>query len=283
MALNLHRNTPINWAHRGGRSLAAENTLSALRKAQQAGADGWEIDIVLTKDGVPILLHDLSLMRTTNAPCHALFNANPPALPWRFTLAEIKQLNAGIFPQRKCGTKVWQGVVAMGAVGPKSPDFAIPTLTEALILSKQLGMIVNIEIKNISLAAPTTFSQSIVPTILEVVSKQKMEEQVVISSFHHPYLKTSKSLAPHIATGALTEHSFTGCPQELMTKFAVDAWHPGHKNLNRTIVHRARNAGLAVTPYTVNDPAKMKQLTDWGVTGMVTDYPQILTRLQLNT
>ena len=68
------------WAHRGGRSLAAENTLAAVRKAKEAGADGWELDVQVTKDGEVILLHDLNLLRSTNASVHPLFIGNPPAL-----------------------------------------------------------------------------------------------------------------------------------------------------------------------------------------------------------
>lgn len=283
MPLDLHRAKPIIWAHRGGRSLAAENTLNALKKAHAAGADGWEIDIVLTKDGIPILLHDLSLMRTTNAICHRGFQNNPPALPWRFTLPEIKQLNAGIFPQRKCGNKVWDNVLKSGPIGPQSTDFAVPTLAEALALSSQLGMSVNIEIKNISLAAPARFSRSIVAQVLQVVFKEKMEEQVYISSFYHPYLKTCKTLAPQIPTGALTEHNFTGNPVALMEKFSINGWNPGHKKLNSEAIDKARNAGLAVNPYTVNSREKMKTFSQWGVTGMVTDYPQYLVELQQNT
>lgn len=280
MSLNLHRDKPIIWAHRGGRSLAAENTLLALRKAKEAGADGWEIDVVLTRDGIPVLLHDLSLMRTTNAPCHDVFRQNPPALPWRFTLAEIKQVNAGTFPQRKCGNNVGKEIIKAGPIGPCSADYAIPTLSEALALSADLEMIVNIEIKNISLAAPSRFSQTIVSEILKVVSKKKMEEQVFISSFHHPYLKLCKNLAPHIPTGALTEHTFTGNPLDLAKEFKVDGWNPGYKNLNKDSIAVAQNNGLAVTPYTVNDREIMSSLMNLGVTGIVTDYPQVLAELQ---
>lgn len=112
--LSLLHDTPLIWAHRGGRSLAAENTLLALRKGHEAGADGWETDVQLTRDGQLILLHDLNLLRTTNAGVHPLFMANRPTLPWRFTLEEIKLLSANVFPQRSCSPPCSPG-------GPKRP------------------------------------------------------------------------------------------------------------------------------------------------------------------
>ena len=99
----LFNDRPLILGHRGARGLAAENTLHAVRLAAKAGADGCEIDVSPTKDGELIVLHDLNLLRTTNAAGQPLFANNPPALPWRFTLEEIRTLSANIYPRRLCG------------------------------------------------------------------------------------------------------------------------------------------------------------------------------------
>ena len=83
----------MNLAHRGARSIAPENTLVAGRKAFEAGADMWEFDVQLTADKKPIVVHDRTLTRTTNVeevfPDRSCYKVDD------FTLAEIKQLDAG--------------------------------------------------------------------------------------------------------------------------------------------------------------------------------------------
>ncbi|NDV25604.1 glycerophosphodiester phosphodiesterase family protein [Desulfovibrio sp. JC010] len=274
MSLKLINSSPLIWAHRGGRSLGPENTLAAVRKGKEAGADGWELDVQMTKDGEIILLHDLNLLRSTNAGVHPLFVGNPPLLPWRFTLAELKTLSADIFPRRFCPPKYkeqpWREL-------PESlpDDLRIPTLAEALSLSRELDMFVNVEIKDLSKAVPDSLAGDIVERVLGVIRAQKMDDQVVVSSFNHDYVRRSKEIAPHILTGALTEHNFSGDPVEAVRKVNADAWHPGYRCLtDEGIVKAVREAGLAVNPYTVNEVEDMQRLTDWGVTGLVTDYPQ---------
>jgi len=83
----------LNIAHAGARSLAPENTIAAASKALEVGADMWELDVAVTRDGELILFHDDSLARTTDA-----VNRFPDRAPWTFTtfsLAEVRSLNAG--------------------------------------------------------------------------------------------------------------------------------------------------------------------------------------------
>jgi glycerophosphoryl diester phosphodiesterase len=273
MKLSLINKKPIIWAHRGGRSLAAENTLLALRKAHALGVAGWETDVQLTKDGEVIVLHDLNLMRTTNAGVHPLFKDNPPLLPWRFTLEEIKQLSADVFPRRFCPPKYaerpWLDV-------PQSvpADVQVPTLAEALRLTAEFGMWINVEIKDVAQAMPEHLAKEIVARVLDVIAAEGMEDHVIISSFNHDYVRECKERSPHIPTGALTPHKFSGNPVEMLKAVGADAWHPGYKKLTEDTVTTVREAGFAINPYTVNEVEDMKRLICWGVTGVVTDYPQ---------
>ncbi|XPV75108.1 MAG: glycerophosphodiester phosphodiesterase [Desulfovibrio sp.] len=284
MSLSLINDRPLIWGHRGVRSLKAENTLGAIRKAHEVGADGVEIDVQLTKDGTVILLHDLNLLRTTNARVHPHFVSNPPSVPWNFTLDEIKQLNAHVYSRRwSCSPTIEE---SFGQI-PESVDGdnQIPTLSEALQLCSELGLVVNVEIKNISHCASNPFAKAIVPKVLGIIAAENMDDRVLISSFHHEYIKECKGYSPHVPTAALTPHTYATNEEdammvvEMLGKLKADAWHPGHKYLKETAVKAVREAGFAINPYTVNDLSVGEILRGWGATGIVTDYPQDLKRL----
>jgi len=270
--LSLIHDRPLIWAHRGGRSLAAENTLRALRMGREAGADGCEIDVQPTKDGEIIVLHDLNLLRTTNARMCPAFANNRPPLPWRFTLEEIKTLSANVFPRRYCSSHSAMRSWLNSETAPE--DVRVPTLAEVLRLAADCGMWLNIEIKDVSRALPHALAHDIVARTQAVVAAQGMDEQVIISSFNADYVRQSKELAPHILTGLLTEHHFQGDPIQAVTAVKADAWHPGFRFLSREAIQRVREAGLAINTYTVNAPEDMRRLAEWGVTGLVTDCPQ---------
>lgn len=275
--LDLAGQRPLVWAHRGGRGLGPENTLHTLRKGYAAGANGWETDVQLTKDGKLILLHDLGLLRLTNAGALPHFRDNPPAVPWRFTLEELHLLRADAFPRRACPQRnphrPWLDVSL-----PESSELGIPTLEMGLDLTLELGMWINIEIKDLTRSVPRPLADTVVQKVLNAVEERNMADQVIISSFNHDYIRESKQLAPHVLTGALTAHRFPGDPIEATLQAGADAWHPGHRFLTEAAVSRAREGGLFVTPYTVNEVSDMRRLTDWGVSGIVTDFPDRAAR-----
>lgn len=271
--LSLINKNPLIWGHRGARSLAPENTLRAMRMAHDKGADGWEIDVQPSSDGELIVLHDLNLLRTTNAGVHPLFKGRGLPLPWLFTLKELKALSADVFPRRLCpphySEKPWLDVPESVA-----EDVCIPTLEEVLSLAKELGMWINIEIKDISHAVPKELEHDIVEKVHAAVAANAMNDQIILSSFNHSYMAKSKDLNSDIPTGLLTPHSFNGDPVMMIKEHRANAWHPGFKFLTKEIVWAVRDFGAAINPYTVNDPEDMKRLTKWGVTGLVTDVPQ---------
>lgn len=271
--LSLQNDIPLIWGHRGCRSRAAENTLRGIRLAKQAGADGCEIDVQTTRDGEIIVLHDLNLLRSTDAARFQAFAEDKPAVPWRFTLEQIRILSADVFPRRSCtnrGIKRPQYALP----GEADPDVRVPTLDDVLRLVGKLGMWLNIEIKDLTRSAPASQASGIVERVHALVAARNMEDQVILSSFNPDYVRESKQLAPHVLTGLLTPHRFQDDPLPAVRSVSADAWHPGFHHLTYDAVRRMRDAGLAVTPYTVNLPQDMRRLMDWGVTGIVTDCPQ---------
>ena len=256
-------------AHRGAASLAPENTLAAARKAFELGAAMWELDVSVTADGELIVLHDDSLARTTN-----VVTVFPERAPWpltAFTLAEIKRLDSGS----------WYldadpfGTIASGAV-PAAEQAAwrgepIPTLREALLFTREHDWRVNVEIKA---SLPPLDSFPVVEAVVALIEALDMVERVILSSFVHSYLPQAKALNPALPTAALIDAGETW-PEGLV----VDAFHPHYTLATAEKVRALRQAGFAVHPWTVNDRLEMRRLIQAGVTGIITDFPQILKPL----
>ncbi|MFN3346827.1 MAG: glycerophosphodiester phosphodiesterase, partial [Candidatus Bipolaricaulaceae bacterium] len=186
-------------AHRGARSLAPENTLAAARVAWELGADAWELDVQMTKDGELVVLHDETLVRTTNA--RDLFPERAPWLVRDFTLAEIRRLDAGSWFSRDDPF----GTIANGEVTQEEAEKyrgeRVPTLKEALLLTKELGFWANIELKSSSrILSPR--DQEIVEKTVALVRELELTDRVLVSSFNHALIEHLGKNAPEVR-GAL--------------------------------------------------------------------------------
>ena len=261
---------PLNIAHRGARSLAPENTLAAARQALAVGADMWELDVSVTADGELILMHDDSLVRTTDVR-----QRFPDRAPWTvttLTLAEIKQLEAGSFFVE---TDPF-GTIAAGIIdAPTQATLRrepVPTLAEALVYTRAHHWRVNVEIKK---TPPPLESFPVVEKIIKLIEHLNMPELVLLSSFEHHYLQTAKALNPHIATAALIKRP-TADPLTLLQQLQCQAYHPHYKLVNATQIKALRQAGFEVNVWTVNRPEDMAYFTQAGVSGLITDFPQAL-------
>jgi glycerophosphoryl diester phosphodiesterase len=257
-------------AHRGARSLAPENTLVAARKGRDVGADLWETDVAVTADGELILFHDDSLARTTNA--EALY---PERAPWTFStfrLEEIRRLDAGSW----FGREDPFGQIAAGAV--PAAELAsyqgerVPTLREALQLTKDLNWRVNLELKR---QPPPQNAFPLVEGVLALIDEVDIaSEQVILSSFNHEWLHLAQRLRPDIEVQALVGYSFTD----------PIVWEPldfGIYNARYTLttpddIQRLKSLGIAVNLFTVNDPEDWVRFITAGIAGIITDFPQDL-------
>jgi glycerophosphoryl diester phosphodiesterase len=256
-------------AHRGARSLAPENTLAAGEKALALGADGWELDVAMSADGVLFLLHDDTLERTTNAA-----QVFPDRGPWafhQFTMDELRQLDFGSW-------FVESDPFQQGAEGNISPadleafrGLPPTTLEEALRFTKENRWWVNVEIKD---ASGTPADAVIVPKVVELIEALEMEEQVLISSFNWEYLHQVRAINSTIATGVLTNRVVVDPLREMRTLDA-QAYHPGRNVTHAQQVQALLAEGYDVNVWTVNDPAEMQALIEMGVTGIITDFPQL--------
>ena len=236
-------NRTLNIAHRGASAAAPANTLAAFEKAIELGADGIELDVHLSVDGVSVVIHDATVDATTNGSGRVA----------EMTLAQLKQLDAGSW---------------------FAPTFAgerIPTLEEVLeAVGNQL--LLNIELKS------TTWGNELEQAVVAQVERHGLDERVLFSSFNPLSLWWIKKIAPHIPVGLLY---VPGLPlflyQVLLTALVPhEACHPGHTTVDAGYVAWARRNGYQVNVWTVDDPDEMRRLVDLGVDGIITNVPDVL-------
>jgi glycerophosphoryl diester phosphodiesterase len=264
---------PLNIAHRGARSLAPENTMAAARLALAIGADLWELDVAVTADGELVVLHDDTLERTSNAA-----EVYPERAPWAahtFTLEELRALDFGSwFNQSDPFQQIASGAVteAMQASYIGEP---LPTLREALVFTRDNQWRVNVEIKD---ASGTPGDADVAEKVAALIEELDMVEVTLISSFNHEYLRRVKAASPGIVTAALVSQP-AGDPVALVQGLQAAAYNPGLRAIRPEQIPAVRAAGVDVYVWTVNDVATMRALIDNQVSGIFTDFPQLLKEL----
>jgi glycerophosphoryl diester phosphodiesterase len=245
----------MNWpyprflAHRGGGTLAPENTLVALDMGWQCGYRAAEVDAALTADEVPVLLHDATLERTTNGRGSLA----------RTTAAALAGLDAGSW------------------LDPQYCDARVPTLAEALQRCRERALWLNIEIKPVpgheertgAVVARTVadfWSRTALPSLNGPVATPLP----LLSSFSHTALAAARRAAPGLRQGVL----FTRVPAdwpEVMRSLGAYSLHCDHRYLDARLARAITGAGFGLLCYTVNDGGRAQELLDWGVDAICTD------------
>lgn len=228
---------PTIVAHRGASSTHPENTLASFAAALELGARVVELDARLTADGVPVVLHDPDVDRTTDGS----------GFVHELTSEQVAALEAGT---------------------PEVPA-GVPTLAEALALLSGRAAVA-IEIKNIpGEPAYEPDGESVVEAALAEVARVGFEGPVLVLSFDPRSIAVAKALAPDLATGFLTTHLVD--PREALA-YAVEAGHdmvlPGTYALapaGASFVAEAHAAGLRVGTWTVDDAPTLTAFLAWGV------------------
>ncbi len=256
-------------AHRGARSLAPENTLSAARKAH--GLD-WETDVAVTADDQLVLMHDDTMTRTTNVS--DLFPERVGAAFSTYSLAEIRSLDAGSWFERDDPF----GQVAAGAVDPRElAGYAgeqVPTLMEAFELTLELDWFLNLELK----AQPLPKNDfDLVSALLELADEVGIgPDHLLFSSARLSWLKTLKQRRPDFEVQAIVG-LFADDPMDFTDPF-FDTFNPRLTRLSVDQLKRQVDLGRKLNPFTVNDDEMIASLIEIGVAGLITDFPQRLSR-----
>ncbi|MEA3433193.1 MAG: glycerophosphodiester phosphodiesterase family protein [Campylobacterota bacterium] len=246
--LELLKKPNLIAAHRGDRSQKPENTLSALTSSI-GKCDFIEIDVQLTKDLVPVIIHDDTLGRTSNVSNIERFKDRTP---WRvsdFTFEELQSLDFGSWFDHEYEP--------------------ILTLEKALSFAKEEHIFLNVEIKDMS----GTFPDEIVVQItIDMIKKMQTEHLVLLSSFYHTYLPMCKEHSPDIPTAALQMYKHPNRLIDYLHSLKVDAYHPEDRITKQKTVVSLREAGFFLNVFTVNDTIRKTKLFNWGVNGIFTDF-----------
>ncbi len=237
------RTRPLVVAHRGWSWRAPENTLAAYKLAIDAGADMAECDVMLSKDGVPVLMHDDTLKRTTGVdkPVSAL------------TTAELVELDAGAWKDKRfAGEKV-------------------PTLRQALALTQgKLRFIIEIKERDAALPVLKVIRESgVAPDDLIVFSFSR--EAVATIAKAEPLLPTSWLLDEVPTDEAALREVFR---QALRAR--TSAIGLSYKKATAQVVRMAHERGFAVFTWTVNRESDMRRMIGLGVDAVITDRPDVL-------
>ncbi len=266
---DVDRDRPLIIAHRGYRACYPENTLLAF--AQSIGrCDMIELDVRLSRDNEVVVLHDALLTRTTDAATVAARLGLPPLSLRDWRCDQLRRLDAGSW----FVTADPFGTLASGLVQPDHllalmPQ-RIPLLREVLDWCVANHMPLNIELKDLEREQDNIV---LADKVISLIRQTRTAELVLLSSFNHPLLAHCHRHAPEIALAALhdTQH-----PAELLTflqHLGVRAYHPHDAITDRALVSLLRSAGIAVNVFTVNDPDRCRQLSEFGVSGIFTDFP----------
>jgi glycerophosphoryl diester phosphodiesterase len=230
---------PLILGHRGAMARAPENTLGAFRAAIDDGGDGWELDTQLADDGVPIVLHDDVLDRTTTGK----------GTPLGYASSALRALDAG----------TW--------FGPAWSSERVPTLDEALACAPD-GKVVNVEIKG-----PTPRGRPLERAVVDVVRRHVPRIRVIVSSFHPPQLFFVRRVDPTIPLGLLIDPDAPWPVRTLWPAAVVlpEALHPPSSLVDAAFVRAAHKAGLRVHVWAVKSDDDARRLLALGVDGLIVD------------
>ena len=280
--------------HRGARGLLPENTIPAFERAIELGVDVLELDLGMTRDGVPVVHHDRALDPERTRDASGAWLAPPGPFLNMLDLAALAAFDVGrAAPGGKVAQRFPEQVPRDGT--------RIPTLADVLALGRRPGadrIRFNIETKVTPLApeesaGPEAFARA----VIGVLRAEGMLDRADLQSFDWRVLHAARRLAPDLSTVCLTAErrwldnilrghpgpspwtagldieTFDGSVPRLVAAAGCAVWSPFHREVTRETLAEAHALGLRVVVWTVNEVEDMLTLARLGVDGIITDYP----------
>ena len=231
-------------AHRGASAYAPENTIIAFKKARLLGAEMVEFDVMLSKDGIPVVIHDENIKRTTNGK--GLVNT--------FTFNELQKFDAGRWFAKKYSGQ------------------EIPSFSQVLDVLCQLDLHANVEIKPIRGHEAETVGQ-----VLSHINQHWPHDKspLLISSFDYHVLEMVRSFAPDQPLGFLM-HKWQQDWLQKASELDCYSVHVNHRLLSQKRVDSIKEHDFKLLCYTVNRSRRANKLFQMGVDGIFSDYPDLL-------
>jgi glycerophosphoryl diester phosphodiesterase len=222
------------WAHRGASARAPENTMAAFRAAEEDGVQGIELDLHLSRDGVPVVLHDEEVQRTTDG------RGSVASL----TLRQLRRLDAGRW------------------FAPAFAGERIPTLSEVLSWAGD-RLRLNLEIKSVEAAEAVQFVMADYPQC-----------RVLISSFNHTVLEKIRATNSALPLAFLLESRFWRRSLARAAACRAESFHPRHDLLSQPLVSSCHQHGLKVVPWTVDRLDDLRRMRRLAVDGVFSNDPR---------
>ncbi|WP_369797407.1 glycerophosphodiester phosphodiesterase [Paucisalibacillus sp. EB02] len=226
-------------AHRGASKLAPENTMYAFELGYKLGAEGIETDVQLTKDNIPVLIHDETVKRTTSGTGYVK----------DYTYEELSKLDAGSW------------------FSPEFRNARIITLEEFLVWIKPKDLYINIELKNNKIDYKNL--ESIVYNMLKT---HRLLERTTLSTFNPNSVKRLVTYQNNIEIAFLTSKKYPNLV-EYARKLGANALHVKYRLVNQQLMEQAYEKNMPVRVYTVNKYKPMMHCFNQGCDGIFTDVP----------
>ncbi|HSA89295.1 MAG TPA: glycerophosphodiester phosphodiesterase [Burkholderiales bacterium] len=253
--------------HRGARGHAPENTLPGFERALELGVDTLELDVGVTRDGVVVIHHDRRLNPDLARGPDGQWIAAPGPTLHSLTYAELQRYDVG---------RIRPGSEYAKQFAHQKPldGTRIPRLADLFELVKDSTVRFNIETK-VSAKAPdeTLPPEPFARALLAEVRKAGVERRTTIQSFDFRTLAVVQSEAPGMATAYLTSERKGEAIPRMVREAKGAIWSPDWRDLDPRALAVARELGLRVIPWTVNQPADIARVLDLKVDGIISDYP----------
>lgn len=283
--------------HRGARGLKPENTLPAFEVAFDLGVTSVETDLHLTRDGIPVLIHNAFLPGQAGSRLIAALSldevrayrvdGNPDRLRFPDQEASLTPL-ANIFARQQ-------------GIDPFTPPTLADLFAFALAYVGQAGESAGKTVEQRNRARQVRFDVELkrVPfrgerigdefdghspgklerVVIALIQEAGMTGRTRVRSFDHRSVRAVHMLEPALETAVLIADTAPVSPAGLARTADAAVYCPGVDFLDQSQIRQAHDAGLRVIPWTVNDPEDWIRLVDWGVDGITTDYPDRLAAL----
>jgi glycerophosphoryl diester phosphodiesterase len=241
------------FAHRGGRALGPENTVAAFERGLAAGADGLELDVHLSADGVVVACHDATLDRTTNASGRVD----------RHTAVELSRIDAG-----------YHWVDAAGRHPFRACGVGVPTLREVLRRFRDVPIIIEMKVNHREMGHAVA---------AEVLAASAID-RVCAAGDGSRAVRAARTALPAMATSATRWDVRLALYRSWAHWPVRDTGYGGYqvpeiagtiRVVSSTFVQHAHDAGLEVQVWTVDDAADMTRLLSWGVDGLISNRPDL--------
>ena len=281
------------YGHRGARGVLPENTLESFEYLFENNIRAYETDILITKDLIPVITHDFKLDPSYTKDNNGDWIEDENIKIIDLTYEEILKYDVGTLNKlSRYGRKF---------INQKSLDNQkIPKLSDLLKLSSDNefdDLLINLEIKSTPIEEGLTPSpEEMVKIVIDEVGRSNLSDKIIYSSFDWRVLREikerdSKIPRAHLTSGAKGKiydkspwldftplHSEVDLPK-LIKALGGSAWHPNYKDVNKDVIEISRNEGLPVNVWTVNREQDMLRMIEYGVDGIMTDYPLKLMEL----